>query len=62
MLKGLKTTTEAPPCKNLSGGLNRFYITTTLAFSSAVLYTRFLVSPRKAVQHRREHKNQTIQR
>ena len=29
------------------GGLNRFYVATTLALSSAVVYTRHLFSPRE---------------
>ena len=29
------------------GGLNRFYVATTLAFSSAVVYIRHLCSPRE---------------
>ena len=48
--------------KTLLGGLNRFYVATTLALSSAVVYTRHLFSPREgflSVLHLREHKNQT---
>ena len=49
--------------KNLSDGLNRFYVATTLIRSSAVVYTTFVQSARgvsnSSVQHLREHKNQT---
>ena len=47
----------------VDGGLNRFYVATTLALSSAVVYTRHLFSPREglltSMQHLREHENQT---
>ena len=48
----------------VGGSLNRFYMATTLALSSAVVYTKNLFSPRvgvpnSLVQHLREHKNQT---
>ena len=48
----------------VGGSLNRFYVATTLALSSAVVYTRHLFSPREGfLTHQcniseREHKNQ----
>ena len=33
--------------KNITGGLNRFYVATTLAHSSAVVHSRHLFSPRE---------------
>ena len=47
-----------------SGGACPFYVATTLALSSAVVYTTFVHStwrvPNSLVQHLRENKNQTM--
>ena len=42
-----RSTALEQPVKTLLGDLNQFYVATTLALSSAVVYTRQLFSPRK---------------
>ena len=67
IVNGSRNTALEQSVKFYLGGLNRVYVATSIGLSSAVVYTRHLLSPREGVsnslvQHLREHKNQRIQR
>ena len=47
ILNHSRSTVLERSVKTLLGSFNRFYLATTLALSSAVVYTRYLFSPRE---------------